>query len=73
MRILKKIGRPLLLLLAALHAGCSLDIPMEDKVSDPKAISTISAMQRATAAAYYSYSWHSYDIVFSILAEEFQP
>lgn len=46
---------------------------MEDKVSDPKAISTISTMQRATAAAYYSYAWHSYDIVFSILAEEFQP
>lgn len=42
-------------------------------MSDPRAISTVAAMRRATAAAYLSYAWHDYDIVFSILAEEFQP
>ena len=64
----------ILTILLTLHStSCSLDIPLEDKVSDPRAISTVAAMRRATAAAYLSYAWHDYDIVFSILAEEFQP
>lgn len=64
----------ILTILLTLHStSCSLDIPLEDKVSDPRAISSVTAMRRATAAAYLSYAWHDYDIVFSILAEEFQP
>lgn len=63
----------LTILLTLYSTSCSLDIPLEDKVSDPRAISSVAAMRRTTAAAYLSYAWHDYDIVFSILAEEFQP
>lgn len=73
MRIPKSLLFILTILLTLHSTSCSLDIPLEDKVSDPRAISTVAAMHRATAAAYLSYAWHDYDIVFSILAEEFQP
>lgn len=53
--------------------GCTLDIPLEDKVSDPKAISNLVALQRASAAAYLSYRWHDYDLGFSILSDDFMP
>lgn len=53
--------------------SCTLDIPLEDKVSDPKAISNLVAMQRAVSAAYISYRWHDYDLGFSILSDDFMP
>lgn len=53
--------------------ACALDIPLEDKVSDPKAISNLVAMQRATAAAYLSYHWQDYNLGFSILSDDFMP
>lgn len=73
MRLPKLIAAPILLVVLLGCVACSLDIPLEDKVSDPKAISSIPAMQRAAAAAYLAYRWHDYDLGFSILSDDFMP
>lgn len=54
-------------------SGCSLDIPLEDRISDPNAIVDVFSARQALSAAYLSYhDWHN-TVPFSALSDEFMP
>lgn len=53
--------------------SCSLDFPPEDEVSDPDAITSITAGQRALANAYASYNEYNYALDFVALSDDMQP
>ncbi len=55
-----------------LFGSCSLDFPPEDEVSDPDAITSVTAGKRALAAAYDSYNEHSSALDFVALSDDLQ-
>lgn len=63
----------LLVSLLCCWTSCSLEVPLEDRVSDPGAITSIAAAERAAAAAYLSYTGWQYTLQYSILAGDFHP
>ncbi len=63
---------PFALILGAMPA-CSLDIPIEDEVSDPDAITDLESAKSALAAAYKSYSLWQYNTQLSARTDDFTP
>ena len=63
----------LLVSLLCCWTSCRLEVPLEDRVSDPGAITSIAAAERAAAAAYLSYTGWQYTLQYSILVGDFHP
>ncbi len=68
---LKKYG--LWLFIAFTSWSCSLDIPLEDQVSDPDAVTTVTAAEKLLASAYKSYNSYLNTLDFALLSDDFQP
>lgn len=62
-----------ILLIVFVLVGCSLDIPIEDKVSDPNAIIDLASAKKSLSTAYSSFSAPFYIPIFSAMGDEFMP
>ncbi len=62
-----------LFILILVMAGCSLDIPLEDQVSDPDAVTTVVAAEKLLASAYKSYVNYENTVDFTLMSDDFQP
>lgn len=64
--------RPLLLTLLALgFSACSLNIPVENELTDPNAITSVQTAYEALSSAYTSYPKEAYRL--SLLSDDFVP
>lgn len=71
---MKKINKiTLYIVLLIITSSCSLDIPLEDQVSDPDAVTTIVAAEKLLASAYKSYSNYNNILEFTLMSDDFQP
>lgn len=63
----------LLFALSVIMVSCSLDIPLEDQVSDPDAVTTVVAAEKLLASAYKSYNSYNNTLEFTLMSDDFQP
>ena len=64
--------RPLLLTLFALGiSACSLNIPVENELTDPNAITSVQTAYEALSSAYTSYPKEVYRL--SLISDDFVP
>jgi len=61
--------RPVLLILGL--CSCSLDIPVENELTDPNAITSVQTAYEALSSAYTSYPKEAYHL--SLLSDDFVP
>lgn len=67
------ITRIKILLIGLMFIGCSLDIPIEDKISDPNAIVDLVSAEQCLSTAYSSISALGNIPIFSAMSDEFMP
>lgn len=53
--------------------GCSLDLPPEDEVSDPNAITSVITAERSLASAYASYKPYNYAVDWVLRSDDVVP
>lgn len=73
MTLLRNGSLLLLLLLCLALPACTLDIPLEDEVSDPDAISDVETAQSALASCYKSFTLWQYNTLLSARSDDFTP
>ena len=59
------------LVVVSFLSACSLDIPVENELTDPKAISSVQTAYEALASAYSSYP--KVELELSLLSDELVP
>lgn len=57
----------------AFFCSCSLDIPIEDKIADPEAITDANSAEKALATAYSSYAYWQEMTTFDAMSDDVMP
>ncbi|MDO4881059.1 MAG: RagB/SusD family nutrient uptake outer membrane protein [Capnocytophaga sp.] len=70
---MKKINLLLVFCIAFFSINCSLDLPPEDEVSDPDAITSVISAERALASAYISYDAFNDAFYWVLRSDDLQP
>jgi putative tetratricopeptide repeat-containing domain protein len=63
----------ILLIIGVISSYCSLDLPPEDEVSDPNAITSVTSAQRLLASAYSSYKPYSNALTWVLRSDDLIP
>ena len=63
----------ILLIIGIISSYCSLDLPPEDEVSDPNAITSVTSAQRLLASAYSSYKPYSNALTWVLRSDDLIP